>query len=127
MYPPVPITISGLNSLTIFFACENPLNVLKLFFKADKEIFFINPYASTVFNLYPALGTRSFSIPLSVPTKIISESGSSFFILFAMAIPGFICPPVPAAAIITFILTLLYYSVCFLFLEIFNNIPTVES
>ena len=59
------------------------------------QVLILIPYASTVFNLYPALGTRSFSIPLSVPINIISESGSFSFILFAIAIPGFICPPVP--------------------------------
>ena len=42
--------------------------------------------------------------PLVVPINIISEFGSFSFILFAIAKPGFICPPVPAAATITFIL-----------------------
>ena len=104
IYPPVPITISGLNSFIIFLASPNPFRVLYIFFRFSTEIFLLNPYASIVFNLYPALGTKSFSSPLVVPIKIISESFSSSFILFAIAKPGFICPPVPAAAIITFIL-----------------------
>ena len=114
IYPPVPITISGLNSLTIFFASPNPFKVFKLFDKVLKEIFLLIPYASTVLSSYPALGTKSFSIPLLVPMNIISESFSFSFILFAIAIPGFMWPPVPAAAIITFILTPYYLLLIYL-------------
>ena len=112
MYPPVPITISGLNSFTIFLASLNPFIVFILFANVLKDIFLLIPYASTVFSSYPALGTKSFSIPLLVPTNIILESFSFSFILFAMAIPGFICPPVPAAAIITLTFFLLRFISC---------------
>ena len=103
IYPPVPITTSGLNSFIILIASPIPLYVLCIFFKLSIEIFLLNPYASIVFNLYPALGTKSFSKPLVVPINITSEFFSSCFILFAIAIPGFICPAVPAAAIIALI------------------------
>lgn len=69
MYPPVPITISGLNSFTILLASPIPLKVLYNFFKFSIDIFLLKPYASIVFNSYPALGTRSFSNPLVVPNK----------------------------------------------------------
>ena len=62
----------------------------------------------------------------SVPIKMISESGSSFFILFAIANPGLICPPVPAAAIITLNVFSLFY-IFFELLEIFNKIPTQDN
>ena len=110
IYPPVPITISGLNSFTIFLASPIPLYVLNSFFILSIEIFLLNPYASIVFNSYPARGTKSFSKPLFVPIKIILESFSSCLILFAIAIPGLICPPVPAAAIITFIMIPFFYN-----------------
>ena len=43
IYPPVPITISGLNSFTIFFASPKPFNVLKLFDNVLNEIFLLIP------------------------------------------------------------------------------------
>ena len=52
------------------------------------------PYASIVFKSKPALGTKSFSNPLGVPINKISAVLFSLFILFAIAIPGLICPPV---------------------------------
>ena len=69
IYPPVPITISGLNSFTIFFASPIPLKVLYNFFKFSIESFLLNPYASIVLSSYPARGTKSFSKPLVVPYK----------------------------------------------------------
>ena len=103
IYPPAPTIISGLNSFIIFLAFPVAIKVAYIFLKFSIEIFLLNPYASIVFNSYPALGTKSFSNPLFVPINIISESGSSSFILFAIANPGFICPAVPAAATITLI------------------------
>ena len=90
MYPPVPITTSGLNSSIIFLASFIEAKVLYISFTFSIETFLLNPYASIVFKVYPALGTKSFSSPLSVPINIISEFGCSLFILFAIAIPGFI-------------------------------------
>ena len=107
IYPPAPTTTSGLNSFIIFFASPVADIVEHIFFKFSIDIFLLNPYAFIFFNPYPALGTKSFSSPLGVPINIISESGSSSFILFAIARPGFICPPVPAAAIITLIFVFL--------------------
>ena len=49
----------------------------------------------------------SINLTSIVPIKTILASGLSSFILFAIAIPGFICPPVPAAEIITFIINFL--------------------
>ena len=103
IYPPAPTIISGLNSFIIFFALPVAINVAHIFLKLAIDICLLSPYASIVFNPYPALGTKSFSKPLVVPIKIISEFGSSCFILFAIANPGFICPAVPAAATITLI------------------------
>ena len=103
MYPPVPIIRSGLNSFIIFLDSPiEPIVFNNLFIFFTLKLLDI-PYDSIVFSSYPALGTNFVSNPLFVPMKIISEFGSSFIILFAIAIPGFICPPVPAAAIITFI------------------------
>ena len=66
IYPPVPITTSGLNSSIIFFASPIDLNVLYVLFILSNEIFLSKPYASIVFSSYPALGTKSFSKPLLV-------------------------------------------------------------
>ena len=102
-YPPVPITISGLNFLTTFLDCSKPLNSLKTLLTLSKSIFLLNPWTVTVFSSYPYLGTISDSIPFSVPTNNISASGFSSFILFAMAIAGYTCPPVPPPDNKTFI------------------------
>ncbi len=42
-YPPVPITISGLNFLTIFLDCSKPLKSLKTLFTLSKSIFRLKP------------------------------------------------------------------------------------
>ena len=107
IYPPAPTTTSGLNSFIIFFASPVADIVEHIFFKFSIDIFLLNPYASIVFNSYPALGTKSFSNPLSVPINRILDFPSISFILFAIAIPGLMCPPVPAAAIITLIFVFL--------------------
>ena len=109
IYPPVPITISGLKYFNIFLASVIECNVLANLFIFLKLNSLDIPYESIVFNSYPALGTKFTSSPLGVPINIILELGSSFIILLAIAIPGFICPPVPAAAITTFIKTSLFY------------------
>ena len=103
IYPPVPITTSALNSFIIFSESFIDLMVQYNLFIFFKVSFLSIPYASIVFNSYPALGTKSFSNPLSVPINRILDFPSISFILFAIAIPGLMCPPVPAAAIITFI------------------------
>ena len=50
IYPPAPITTSGLNSFIIFFASPYPLNVLYILFIFSIEIFLLSTYASIVFN-----------------------------------------------------------------------------
>ena len=42
-YPPVPITISGLNFLTILLDSSNPLHSLNTLFIFSKSIFLLNP------------------------------------------------------------------------------------
>lgn len=87
IYPPVPIIISGLNFLIMFFASATDFIVLINLETFSSVKLLLIPYASIVLSSYPALSTRSFSNPLDVPIKIIFESGSSTFILFAIAIP----------------------------------------
>ena len=87
-YPPVPITISGLYFFTILLDCSKPLHNLNTLFTFSKSIFLLNPCTVTVFNSYPYFGTISDSIPFSVPTNNISQSGFSSFILFAIAMAG---------------------------------------
>ena len=90
IYPPVPITKSGLKSFKIFLAsvieCKVFANLFIFLMLNSLDI----PYESIVFNSYPALGTKFISNPLGVPINIILEFGSSFTILLAIAIPGFI-------------------------------------
>ena len=69
IYPPVPITTSGLNSSIISLASLIELIVLKNFIKLDGVGFNTKPYASICFRLYPALETKSFSSPIKVPIK----------------------------------------------------------
>ena len=95
------------NVLLFFIKKRNNKYKIYIFFTLSRDIFLLKPYASILLRSYPALGIKSFSKPLSVPTNIISELGSSCFILFAIANAGFICPPVPAAAIIAFIFIIL--------------------
>lgn len=50
MYPPAPITISGLNSFIIFFASSTPRIVFNIFLRFAIEISLLIPYASIVFS-----------------------------------------------------------------------------
>ena len=50
IYPPVPMTISGLNSFNIFLAWPTAFMVLHNLLILSKLIFLLIPYASTVFS-----------------------------------------------------------------------------
>ena len=98
--------MSGLNFFISFSASNIPRNALAIFLTLYQVSLLWNLPARMCAKLYPAFLTRSFSIPVFVPTNMISLFGSFFNISFATAIPGLMCPPLPAHAIITLIIHL---------------------
>ena len=126
-YPPKPTTTSGLNSLIIFLTSLDELIIRKsvLIFLAIflAENFLWKPVISMVLNAKPAAGTSFDSICSFVPIKSMSASGWRRLSSPADASAGFICPPVPPAANMTFICLLLILRL-FIFLFANTLIPT---
>ena len=101
IYPPVPITKSGLKSFRIFIDSPIPAYVSKIAFTFF-NVNFLNNFPVLIWTISkPAFFTNLFSRPFLVPINKNSESFSFFCIILAIAIAGFTCPPVPAQANIT--------------------------
>ena len=101
-YPPTPIAISGLNFFTILRAIAALLSSIKGNFKFLNVSFRCNPIIGSPTISKPASGTFVISILPNAPTKRNLVLGLNFFIAFAIAMAGKICPPVPPPEIITF-------------------------
>ena len=101
-YPPVPITMSAPNFLIIPFASTLALKAMYAFaaLRCSPRMPWARLKPRTLINAMsnPSRGTRLLSMPSSVPINSSFASGSRFWISFAMAMAGLICPPVPPPA-----------------------------